>query len=379
MAKEKSYLGVDIGAHGIKMVELKNTKNRPQLWTYGILEKNLDIHLHNSKKIEDKEEKKPENAQAYFPQDKVMKTDNSLSQMQVVLSDEDRINQYADMLKVLMKKSKVSTKHASSSLPVSQVFHTVINLPKVEEKAISTIVKAEVAKMIPYPIEEMQVIPQKIPVENKNGNITLLVTAAPKILISFYSKIFQRSGLQLMELETEAFALTRSLVGRDTTVSMIVDVGAERTNFFIIDNATPMTYRSLHIGGNDFDRILASTLGLEGDIASKVKSSLSLENMKLSSESFVSILDPIVQEIKYSFDLYLRQSGNIGKRPEKIVLSGGASLFPVIQDYITQKFDMKVFVANPWARVMHQDGIKKILDNLGPRMAVSIGLALRNF
>jgi len=33
MAKEKSYLGVDIGAHGIKMIELKNTKNRPQLWT----------------------------------------------------------------------------------------------------------------------------------------------------------------------------------------------------------------------------------------------------------------------------------------------------------------------------------------------------------
>jgi len=48
LSKEKSYLGVDIGAHGLKIVELKNTKNRPQLWTYGILEQKLDIHLHNA-------------------------------------------------------------------------------------------------------------------------------------------------------------------------------------------------------------------------------------------------------------------------------------------------------------------------------------------
>jgi type IV pilus assembly protein PilM len=302
MAKEKSYLGVDIGAHGIKIVELKNTKNRPQLWTYGILEKQLDIHLHNkqnNKQIENSELKTDDKSSAYFPQNQVMKAENSLSQMQEMLQKDARINEYAEMLKTLVKKSKVSTKYASSSLPVSQVFHTVINLPKVEEKAISSIVKAEVAKMIPYPIEEMQVIPQKIPVENKNGNITVLVTAAPKVLISFYSNIFSRAGLQLMELETEAFALTRSLVGHDTTVSMIIDIGAERTNFFIIDNATPMTYRSLHIGGNDFDKILATNFGFDESTSGNIKNSLSVENMNLSSDSFLSILGPIVQEIKY--------------------------------------------------------------------------------
>ena len=35
---------------------------------------------------------------------------------------------------------------------------------------------------------------------------------------------------------------------------------------------------------------------------------------------------------------------------------------------------MKVFVGDPWARVVYQQGLKGILNDLGPRMGVSIGL-----
>ena len=378
MAKEKSYLGVDIGAHGLKIVELKNTKNRPQLWTYGILEQKLDIHLQQTTE-KNIDELNKENDNKYSVVEKEDKKKLEARRLNDLVMKDARVNEYAQMLKYLLKKAKVQTTHASSSLPVSQVFHTVMNLPKVEEKMISSIVRSEIAKMIPYSVDDMQIIPQKIATTHDNGNISLLVTAAPKMLISFYSAIFQRAGLQLMELETEAFALARSLVGHDSAVSMVVDVGAERTNFFIIDNATPMTYRSLQIGGNDFDKILASSLGFSEDVANKIKLSLSVDNPHLSSDLFIQILDPIVKEIKYSFELYLKQNVNIGKRPEKIILTGGSSLFPIIKDYIASQFEMKVFIGNPWARVMHQDGINKILDNLGPRMSVAIGLALRNF
>lgn len=42
--KIDSYIGVDIGAEGIKLVELRATKGRPQLWTYGITEEVITIH-----------------------------------------------------------------------------------------------------------------------------------------------------------------------------------------------------------------------------------------------------------------------------------------------------------------------------------------------
>ena len=41
--KSNGYLGVDIGADGIKLVQLNKTKGRPQLWTYGMVKEKMNI------------------------------------------------------------------------------------------------------------------------------------------------------------------------------------------------------------------------------------------------------------------------------------------------------------------------------------------------
>lgn len=364
--KMESYLGVDIGAQGIKLVELKKNKSRPQVWTYGIVDKNLDIHVGSSpdKGIEELSgmEKKAEEDVTAF--------------------EDARVDEYAELLKELMVRSKVQTKRATSSLPVSQVFHAVINFPKVEEKELDQLVRAETTKMIPQPIDQMQLVYQMIPTDGtmKDKYTRVLVTAAPQKVVSFYTSIFQKAGLQLQELETEAFALARSLVGHDASVSMLVDIGAERTNLFIIDTGLPLTHRSLKIGGDNFDTVLAEALGLDITSMSQVKRDLSrLSPDRLSSDLFMRLLDPIAKEIQYSFDLFTRQTGNENKQPEKIILTGGAALFPPLFSHIKKTFPMKVFVGDPWARTIYQEGLKSTLDAIGPRMAVAIGLALRNF
>lgn len=376
--KQESYLGIDIGAHGIKLVELRKTKNRPQLWTYGILDKDLDIHLHSQtqKDIDDLVHEQDVTYQNY---EGALNSKGPTNLQEYILKDA-RIDEYSKLLKMLIKEAKVESRRATSSLPVSQVFHTIINLPKVEDKALQGIVQAEISKMISQPIEEMQVVFQKISHPDKDAKyMSVLVTAAPKALVAFYTAIFQKAGLQLEELETEAFAVARSLVGHDASVSMVVDVGAERTNLFIIDDGIPMTHRSLQIGGNNFDATMSKILGLPTSQVKQIKNDVSSVSASLPIDMFMNLLDPISKEIQYSFDLYLRQTGNERKQPEKIILSGGSGLFPPIQEYIKKQFPLKIFVGDPWARVIYQDGLKTILDEIGSRMSVSIGLALRNF
>ncbi|HAT03272.1 MAG TPA: hypothetical protein DCS29_00635 [Candidatus Magasanikbacteria bacterium] len=377
-SKKENYLGIDIGAHGIKLVELHKTKGRPQLWTYGILDKELDVHVQTPPE-KDLQDLLHERDIQYENEKKKQDKKEPTSAQELILKDA-RINEYAELLKLLIQKARVQSHRVTSSLPVSYVFHAILNLPHVSDKEIPQIVRAEVAKMITSPIDDMQIVHQKITKdpEREKKYMTLLVTAAPKALVAFYTAIFQRAGLQLEELETEAFALARSLVGKDTTVSMVVDVGAERTNFFIIDAGVPMTHRSLQIGGNNFDKILSQHLGVDIGQVDQIKRDLSLQS-RMTTDLFLSILDPISKEIQYSLDLYLHQSGNEAKRPEKIILTGGAGLFPPISEYIQQMFPLRVFVGDPWARVIYQDGLKSILGEIGPRMAVSIGLGLRNF
>ena len=387
-SKNESYLGVDIGAHGIKLVELKKTKNRSQLWTYGIAEQTLDIHLPEVKDktpeelISDGKTTPFDNGMGEDAPKKKKKNDELPE-----LSD-PRINKYAKLLKELAREANVSTKLATASLPVSYVFHTVLNLPVVEDKKLEKVVRAEVEKFLPKPIDEMQIVHQKIPdkinpenPKEKKQNMSVLVTAAPKVLIQFYSNIFSKAGLQLQELETEAFALERSLVGIDRSTAMIVDIGSERTNFFIIDQGLPLVHRSISQGGMMINKIIAKELSVEMDIAEQIKKDLS--NLKpgsdvLDTEIFKPILDSILKEIKYSFDMFLSQSGNEDKRPEKIIFTGGTSLLPFFVSEAKKQFNMRAFVGDPWARVVYQQGLKQVLDDIAPRMSVSIGLAMRN-
>jgi type IV pilus assembly protein PilM len=227
----------------------------------------------------------------------------------------------------------------------------------------------------------MQVVHQAIPEpdpEKKKKFMRILVTAAPRELVAFYTAIFQKAGLLLQELETEAFALERALMGHDTATAMIVDIGAERTNFFIVDQGLPVTNRSINVGGNLFDSILMRILGVSNSEVEQIKKDISNMKQTISADLFLSAIDPIEKEIDYGFEVFLHQTGNENKRPEKIILTGGSSALPFIADYIRGKFNIKVFVGDPWARTVYQEGLKKLLDDIGPRLSVAIGLAMRN-
>lgn len=372
--KGEAYLGIDIGAGGIKLVELHKTKGRPQLWTYGILEENLDIHIGEAKKTVNK-------LGVGTVGDVLLPKDKEKQEETTIQLDDPRIDKYAGYLKELLKRTKVTTRRATASLPVSYIFHSVLTFPVVEEKKLDAIVKAEIKKVLSRPIEDMQIVHQEIPQvgDVKKKYTKLLVTAAPKDLVTFYTAIFQKAGLQLEELETEAFAIERSLVGHDKSTVMVVDIGSERTNFFIVDQGLPVTHRSIQIGGNNIDQELEHIFGLSREDIGQIKRDVSRINLQgLDMKAFSMITGPIVKEIEYSFDLYLRQVGNEGKKPEKIILTGGSAPFPPIAYSIQESFELKVFVGDPWARVVYQQGLKPVLDDIGPRMSVSIGLAMRN-
>ncbi len=373
--KQKSYLGIDIGSGGMKLVELRLEKKRPVLFTYGLTSDKHDIHKFKNAQDQNignllQKEDKVEN---------IGVVDDRFSDFQ--------IEKYSNTIKSLCKSSKIISKSAVVSLPVSSVFHAVVTLPIVKKEELDHIVKAEVRKLLPMPLEEMALDFQVLKGSETDKNQRVLVNAVSHKLIEFYSKVFSRSGLALEALEPESTALTRCLMGRDQAVAMIIDIGSERTNFFIIDQGSPITHQSIESGGDKIDRILQNILAVDADYVERIKYDLfdflpTGNNNALSEQKWLDILmpviDPILKEIDVSLEMYLRQTGNEGKRPEKIILTGGMSLMPFLPKYIESKFKIKCYVGDAWARVVYQDGLKPVLRQIAPRMSVAIGLAMRS-
>lgn len=375
--KPKSFLGVDIGAGGVKVVELKSQKMHPVLFTYGYTSESQGIHQMWSPT---REATAP---RAGLTPRLAEEKKSSLPEIK-----DEEVDKMAQVLKTVCAQAKTVSKQAVVGLPVSTVFHAVVSLPKVAQKDFLAILKAEVQKLLPYPLEETALDYQILPATKDSKVERVLVNAVPRALVAFYTKVCLKAGLQLVALETEAAALTRSLIGRDASVSMLVDIGAERTNFFIIDNTVPVTYQSIEVGGVKIDTLMARSLGVDAKIAEGLKrdlfSSAALPAFSQSLDRqafmdlFMSLVEPIAKEIEYGFDVYFRQSGNENKKPEKIVLTGGAARFPFVADYLSQLFKIKCYLADPWGRVVYPDALKPVLHSIGPRLSVALGLALRS-
>lgn len=384
--KPKSYLGIDLGAGGLKMVELRQEKNRPVLFTYGLTKGAQDVHQLLAKRDVSTAEmlgKEPMAGLAGIQQNQgKIKIDPTFT------IDRSQVARYASLIRGVCAAAKTRATTAVASLPVSAVFHAIVTLPLVKKEEFDRILKAEVKKLLPYPLEEVVLDSQVMPAAPGQKSQRVLVNAVPRALVVFYTQVFKQAGLILDSLEPESIALSRALIGRDTASTMLIDIGAERTNFFIVDQALPITHHSIEVGGAKINAALDKRLGLDPSLTEQVKHDLFTHLMETTTdgslgrekflEIFNSIIDPIFKEIDYSLEMYLRQSDNENKRPERIILTGGGALFPYLAEEIGKKFNVKCYIGDPWGRVVYQEALKPLLRSIAPRMAVAIGLALRN-
>lgn len=389
-SKTKSYLGVDIGTSSIKIVELADQSGRPRLVTYGYIDWPTNI----------------------------IKSNASETRGKIIY-----------LIKAICQKANTKSRKAITALPSFSTFSSIINLPQMPKKDLSSAVLWEAKKFVPMPIEEVVLdwkiikgdswdkIPKTLPADNPTKseaednessrpqgetkkNIRILLTAAPKNLIRKYIEIFKDTGLELLGLETESFALGRSLIGYDSPPVMIIDLGAVATDIIIIEKSIPLLTRSIDIGGATITKSIMNTLNVSEGRAEQFKRDIGVpgivsvleteDNSRLEKLSWPGLgasrksggvprviregLDVLLSEIRYSLDLYHNQSKS---RVERIILSGGSAFLPHLVEYFSQSLALKVYIGDPWSRVMYPLELKLTLEELGPRFALAIGLAMR--
>lgn len=346
---KQSFLGIDIGTSSIKAVQVGNDNGRPRLMTYGYVEEQTDI----------------------------VKSDAAASQDHVIAT-----------LKTLIREMHASTTRVVAALPSFTVFSSIISLPVMTQKELNSAVRWEAKKFVPMPIDDLVLdwkllktpgSPAQASADRAPKNLRVLITAAPKSLVKRYIDVFKAAGLVLDNLETESLALERSLVGTDPAPAMIVDIGAVATNIAIMVDGIPLINRSIDVGGETITKSIGQSMTVDHDRAEQFKRdfglSTSQQNISQVPKTIEFIVSSIVNEIRFVLNLYRNQ----GTGPiEKIILAGGSSFLVNLPAYLEKTLSIKTFIGDPWARIVYPVELQPVLQEIGPRFAVAIGLAMRD-
>jgi len=339
-AADNTFLGIDIGDSSLKMVELTKKNHKIFLSNYGYSE-----NLTKGK-----------------------------------FTAVDNIEYLAKVINKVRKDIGITSAKATVSLPSFAVFSSVINLYNVNKKNIVERINEEAKKVIPLPLEEMVLDWKIIPQTDGDANTTrVFLTGSPKKLIKKYINIFQEAKIELVSLETETFSLIRSLLGNDKSTVMIVDLGANSTDICIAKESIPYLNRSINVCGSTITEAIAQKMGLASEKAEELKFDLGVgansDGQSEIPQIILGAISPMVNEIKYMMELF---QGSNNEKIEKIILTGGGSMLVNFPKYLENLLNIQVIIGNPWFRVSCPLELKPVLNEVGPRMAIAVGLAMRS-
>ncbi|MEA2113435.1 MAG: type IV pilus assembly protein PilM [Patescibacteria group bacterium] len=345
--KPKSFLGIDVGASAIKLVELSEDNERRKLTNYAIV-----------------------------PLAKYLERTDNRSSLEFPKADNKEI---AEAIQRAVSEAKIISRDTFFSIPVYSSFSTLIDFPNMPEKEIIAAIPFEAKKYIPAPISEVVLDWSIIDSSGKRPARQVLLIAVPKKVINNYKEISELAGLTFRGVEEETFSLSRALIGNDNGVIILVDVGARSISTSIIDGGYVRIIHNLEMGGARMTEVIARQMNLSLTHAEALKKNMPVNQVAEGQESRLrgigySTLGAIITEVRKIIDSY---QNKYGRKVEKCILAGDGIRLAGFADYLTSKLALDVSLGNPFARIVCPPQIKPILKEIGPSLAVATGLAMR--
>ncbi len=359
-----NYLGIDLGRTGIKIVELKQDKNRFELLKYVLADFGWDMAYVNTRNIKD----------------------------------------IAKLVDRMLIQAKMSSKKAIVSVPTSSVFNSVLKLPNSSITELDIIIRSEAKKLIHLPIDDVVIdwkiintgigikqnilhtdfeyLKSHVKQSAQGGELSVFLTVIPRNIIKRYKDIFSLSSVQLVSMEVETLAMTRSLSFNDPACMIVIDLGGVTTSIILVDNSVPIFTKSIEVGGFNISTAIHKCTGLDNDSAEQLKKDVGvIYDMGGGYLKVAEIAEPliskIVDEVLYVMSFYSEHLRG-EKKIDKILLTGGSAFLINLDKYLSNMTDLPVYVADPWFYIDYEKDLQPLLYKIGQEMCVAIGLAMQD-
>lgn len=300
-------------------------------------------------------------------------------------------NELIDIIKKAVKEVKgeaLKTKYCVASLPETESYIRVLQLPLIKKEEVAEAIKWELEANIPQPVGEIYYDWQLVrPPQPDAKQLDILVGVLPKKTVDPYLDVLKKAGLKPFVFEIESAATARALIKKDRQDPVaVVDIGAQKTTFFIYTQGTIYFTAAIPICNNSLIATLSEKLEISKQKAKELKLKVGLDIDHPKSGIFEALKPPLQEmsgKIK-NFIEFHREHGlaNPGANQiNDVLLCGGGAKLSGLPDFLAGQLKLNVTVGNPWINISEspKDVIGKLPFDDPPAYTTSLGLALRNF
>ena len=350
MLNTKSFLAVDFGAGSLKLAEFETNE------AGGLRLKNFSI--------------KPlglEGAQEATREATVVKA------LQETLVEKD-----------------LKSKNVNVCAPGFQVFSKFVKLPPVDAAKVTQIIQYEAQQNVPFPLAEV-VWDYQILGAAASGELEVLLVAIKSDVVEGLFRMAEKVKLKLNLCDASPAALCNAFrfnYGELEDCTMLLDIGAKTSNLLFFEKGKVFS-RSINLGANAITQDFANDQKLKFPDAERIKIAegfVSLggayeepENPNQAAISKIArqFMTRLHIQVNQTLQFYRGQQG--GTAPQRLFLSGGASIMPYTAQFFAEKLNVPVEYFNPFRNVqidptVNLEDLSRVAHSLGE----VVGLGLRN-
>jgi len=343
--ESKSLLGLDIGSHSIKMVDLAKVRGGYEL-------KAIGLGMLPAECIVDKD---------IMDSETVMET-----------------------IKSLIDNLKIRPRGTATAISGHSVIVKKAELPIMTEAELDQSLMIEAEQYIPFDINDVYldsfILGESI---DRSDMMDVLLVASKKEMVDDYASAIRNAGLKTMVMDVDVFALETMYEANypDAPESLIalVDLGASMININIIKEGVPVFTRDISMGGRQLTERIQREFGVSYERAENIKIGADIVGIDLERVNYIFKMaaETYVQEIRRTLDFFL--STMVNESIEKVFLSGGSARLPGLIGMLEKQTEISVEMINPFNEVLWDDKVfdSEYIAYIAPQMAVAIGLALR--
>ena len=290
-------------------------------------------------------------------------------------------NTVTTALKQLWAEGKFRTRDVVLGLGNQKVLARDLTVPRASIENIRQSLPFQVQDLIPVPVAEalLDFYPIADIQTDAGPAIKGLLIAAVKASVLTNVNAVRRAGLWPVDVDLIPFALQRSIGANVPGTAAVIDIGATTTNIVIATNGVPQFVRIIPAGGEDVTRALVTRLGIERELAERVKAGIGMATGSVLPENLpaVEVIYEVTRELLNSLRNTLNYFANTreNRQVEHVVLSGGAALLPGLAGALASMTSMTVTVAAPFADVELGKEARHLVGSPA-RVAVALGLVL---
>ena len=280
-----------------------------------------------------------------------------------------------------------SRKIKASDVAIALSGHSVIikkiSIPATSEEELAEVIPWEAEQYIPFDVEDVNLAYQVLKgASDGEGNMEVLLVAAKKDKINDYTSVVSQAGKNPVLVDVDVFALQNCYeMNYDAdaeTGTALINIGAATTNVSILKESTSIFWRDISVGGNHYNDAIRKELNLSFDQAESLKRGEEVDGIPVENVTpiIASVNDYIGAEIQKTIDFF--KNTTPGENIEKLVLAGGSSRVPHLQEALAERFGVAVEPLNPFLRLHPGKGMSpERLEEFAGSVSIAVGLASR--